>query len=420
MNNVIPVVMSFDENYLFPFLVTLFSLLTNAAENVKYELYILMDQNNTDLGREDLDNYKKQFPGFDYHYCYIDYSSFSWLSFYYDYITIAACGRLLIDQLVVEHDYCLYLDSDLLICDDLSSLYHSCINDSRMEYFCLAAAKDLSLQTGTDLYFSEHRKSIGFSDTDILKYFNSGVMIMNLKKFREDRLYEQFKQMISAKYMFVDQDILNIVCKDKSLYISNNYNYAAPWVNDSVLIERAAVSDEEKTVLKNGHPIVWHFSGTDKPWNNIETPEELLWKSYAVNMPVCTESMKERILYLDAIDTSASWRECAEPLRESGKLIIYGYTYISRKITDILLLDGVTNLTRYIDRNQEKWGENYRGISCTGFDFSDTDKNNASFLICAQTAWPEIYDMLTALGISEKRIFRYRLRDHRIIQRTQN
>lgn len=420
MNNVIPVVMSFDENYLFPFLITLFSLLTNAAENVRYELYILMDQDNTDLGREDLDNYKKHFPGFEYHYCYIDYSVFAGLNLYDDYLSVATFGRLLIDQLVTEHDYCLYLDSDLLILEDLSSLYDEYTHSKAMNDMYIAAVRDYTIQTRTDQFYTDVRDSIGFSKDDIRHYFNAGVLIMNLKKMRQDHIRNRFLSLVRNNYTFNDQDILNIVCKNKALFFSVRYNYLTPWINDLRLASNTLVPPEEHNALIANSPAVYHFASREKPWLNIETPEEVLWYGYAHNAPVISLKMKEKVRQLDEMNTSGFWSESRNAAMNSEKLIIYGFTYISRNITDELLFEGFKNISCYIDQNQKKWDRNYRGIPCTGFDIPDDYRDSASFLICAQTAWPEIYADLKKAGIAENRIFRYRLRDHRIIQRIQN
>lgn len=49
------------------------------------------------------------------------------------------------------------------------------------------------------------------------KYFNSGILVMNLKKFREEKVYHQFLNLLSkVKFIIApDQDYLNVICHDR-------------------------------------------------------------------------------------------------------------------------------------------------------------------------------------------------------------
>lgn len=62
-------------------------------------------------------------------------------------------------------------------------------------------------------------------------YFNIGVMLMNLKKLRDDKIDDYLIRKLNEKaYVFVDQDCMNEVLSDEILPISGEWN-ACPWTD---------------------------------------------------------------------------------------------------------------------------------------------------------------------------------------------
>ena len=56
-------------------------------------------------------------------------------------------------------------------------------------------------------------------------YINAGVMMLNLKKLREDNMDDALIKALNTKtYQFADQDCINELCKDKILIIPSIYN----------------------------------------------------------------------------------------------------------------------------------------------------------------------------------------------------
>jgi lipopolysaccharide biosynthesis glycosyltransferase len=88
-------------------------------------------------------------------------------------------------------DKTIYIDSDTIILTNLKKLYYHNINDKYLAAF---------INTSYDI-----------------TTFQSGFMLMNLKKIRDDKLYDQFiKYMNLPPLKQRDQDILNIECGDNS------------------------------------------------------------------------------------------------------------------------------------------------------------------------------------------------------------
>ncbi len=97
-------------------------------------------------------------------------------------------------------DKALYIDSDVLVLHDLSNIYNTDITDKY-----LAVVKDPS-------WFFENMHVLELNLQERGFYFNSGVMLMNLKKFRDDGLEAKLEDYTNNNFRtYMDQDALNVV-----------------------------------------------------------------------------------------------------------------------------------------------------------------------------------------------------------------
>ena len=75
--------------------------------------------------------------------------------------------------------------------------------------------------------YPEHIKEINLEWRDF--YFNSGVMLLNLQKMRQDKFIEKSLMYFNNNYeVFADQDILNVVSKEKVKETSKNSSFYVP------------------------------------------------------------------------------------------------------------------------------------------------------------------------------------------------
>jgi len=110
--------------------------------------------------------------------------------------------RLLADEVHEIPDKILYLDVDIVVGADISELYNYDIAD-----YDYGAVKD---------YYGKW-----FINP---KYINSGVMLLNMKKIRENRLFEKCRHLVNTKkMMFPDQSALNKYA-DKKLFLPSKFN----------------------------------------------------------------------------------------------------------------------------------------------------------------------------------------------------
>lgn len=107
----------------------------------------------------------------------------------------------------------LYIDSDTVITGSIAELFHL-----PMEEYPLAMALD-SLG-------KKHKTYIGLQNGE--PYFNAGVILFNLKKWRElncEKDLAEHARHSRAHYMSPDQDLLNIVFRNRILRLSLKYNF---------------------------------------------------------------------------------------------------------------------------------------------------------------------------------------------------
>ena len=209
MGRTVPVMMGFDRGYMFPSGVAIHSVLEHADPSDRYRFYILTEEENVGMDDGFFELLAAKFSNFTWEYRTIPAEVFANIQLSVRYSSAATYYRLLAARLLPELEYGIYLDGDIAVFGDIADMLDCCMADSGTFFSdCyLAAAKDIGLRYGTDGFFARHRASIGFSNEDITGYFNAGVLVMNLKKIREDGLEERFVSLLANNYTFVDQDI---------------------------------------------------------------------------------------------------------------------------------------------------------------------------------------------------------------------
>ena len=231
-----PILFCFDSCYATHAGVALYSLFVTNA-NQLFKIYVI----GTEIGKRDLAkiaNICKQFHC-EFHFLSCDVSILNHLPETYHF-NRSIYYRLFAADLVPE-EKCLYLDSDLIVMGDISSLIEINLSD-----FSLAAVKNKGCWDS---------KLLGLKSED--QYFNSGVMVLNLEKWRELALGAkaiEFIQNNHSKLRFGDQDGLNAVIAGNWLRLDESFNFQQKMVGERFFDE----SDP---------PVIVHFTGSSKPWH---------------------------------------------------------------------------------------------------------------------------------------------------------
>ena len=220
MNNekeIIPVFFASDKNYVPYLTVAIKSLVDRTTANNEYRIYIL----SADLIYEDIaeiKSYEKDNVKIEIVDVNEKIASIREKVALRDYYSVSIYFRLFIPSMFPQYDKVIYADSDIVLNSDIADLYK---NDIENNY--LGAILDEVVYTNQDfIYYVKNAL-----DVDETQYFNSGVLIMNLKKFRENEIEDDFYRWVNT-YQFgsvaPDQDYLNCICKNSVKYLPKGWN----------------------------------------------------------------------------------------------------------------------------------------------------------------------------------------------------
>ena len=148
--------------------------------------------------------------------------------------TKASLARLYLADLLPNEDVVLYLDTDLLVIDNVTELFDLNLSDYYMAGVIDQGAKTNLMTPNIDVD-KEH-------------YINSGVCLFNLEKIRKDNITKKLDEYVNTNKLFYpDQDTLNVIFKDKILFLNNKYN--------------SSLFTGEATNFK-----IYHWAGSKENW----------------------------------------------------------------------------------------------------------------------------------------------------------
>ncbi len=262
-----------DANYIGPCMVMLLSLCKTNA-HIEWVVHICT-WNLSESSKEKLTNSLSNY-NISIHFYEIDMSKLTGVKIRkQNPLPPVAYYRIFLANILPDNiDRILYLDCDLLIMRHLDAIF-----DIDISEYALAAVE------ATHKLSDEHRCQLNFlPDTP---YFNSGVMLINLKYWRENEVCNPlltFSQM-ERRVFFHDQDALNYVFKNCWKRLPLQYNRLFPSRYPHSMFH------SKKEMKEFDNPAVIHFWWYIKPWYNIKwlSPKynqyKRLYYSYLKELP---------------------------------------------------------------------------------------------------------------------------------------
>lgn len=272
----VPVFFACDDYYVKYLMVVLRSLIDHASISYDYKIYIL----NTDITEET----KKKVYAMQSVNVFIEFvdvsteiSKIEKKLALRDYYSLTTYYRIFIADLFPQYDKVIYLDSDIVLNRDVAELFKYNLGNNMV-----GASQDY-LVANTDIFGDYVENVLGISRS---AYFNAGVLVINAKQFRKSHMKKQFIDLLNT-YTFVvaqDQDYLNILCRDKVLWVDSKWN-----VQMSEPVERS----HSKIGLV-------HYNFAEKPWHVKECKyADMFWK-YAEKTSDINELKKDLANYGEA------------------------------------------------------------------------------------------------------------------------
>ena len=290
----IVVVCAADNNYAMPLAVTIRSALENLKSNRKVVLFILdggisfanrkriMRSLNSDL--------------ITIYWLQQDNSLFENLALT-RHLTAATYYRLSIPKILPQKfDKVIYLDTDMVVTGDLEELWNIDVGNNYV-----LAVEEIYKDTSTI------KVLINLGINPEYKYFNAGLLVMNLEKWRTDNIAEKVIEYTKKNRDKVrhDQDTLNVLLAGNWGELHPKWNQIH-WIYESYFREdnpfpkednpyRNLPEDVYNEVLNN--PCITHFTSYPKPF------------ATGLRYPECTHPRKD--LFFQYLDLTAwsGWRD---------------------------------------------------------------------------------------------------------------
>jgi lipopolysaccharide biosynthesis glycosyltransferase len=229
-----------DENYAMPLAVTVYSASLNLKSKQTIELFVI------DGGIKESTKFriKKSLASESITISWVQPTEklFDKLPMT-DTLTTATYYRLLIAQLIPTHFHkAIYLDTDVVVKGNLSQLWNIDIGDNYV-----LAVQDICQRS--------------------FKYFNSGVLVINLEKWRTENIGSRVIEYIEQNrdsIRWLDQDGLNGVLAEKWGELDPRWNQMHAIHECSSWTESPYAEDVYNDVLHN--PYILHFTTPPKPW----------------------------------------------------------------------------------------------------------------------------------------------------------
>ena len=233
---------AFDRNYNTQAFVSIYSVLQNVTE--KINLFLILDETNKNLNipkkikkHKNINSIIKKEINIKENLYNLDNAHVSRATFY----------RLFLSDLYDDDLDFVYLDSDIVCVNDPSQIIKTQFLEIKKNNNFIGFADELYRHQ-----YEEPFKRLNMSGN---KYFNAGVMLVNLMNWNKNNLTEKSKLYINElqnKAKYWDQDILNSLIDGNYLSLLPELNYRTSYI-------------DQKTELDS--QIFIHYSGKSKPWD---------------------------------------------------------------------------------------------------------------------------------------------------------
>lgn len=190
------------------------------------------------------------------------------------YVSETALLKFNLPEILSKKDRVLYLDGDVLVNSPLDNFFKIEFEDKYA-----VVVRDIVAE------MFRHHERLGLS-----KYFNSGVMLLNLQKMREQNLsYRLIKKKREDPGQFMDQDTFNSIFSEEVIYCDGRFNLMVPnfqlfglsinTVNKFYGLNYANFDELEKD------SVILHLTNKNKPWNSKGSYKSEEWLSLFKQTP---------------------------------------------------------------------------------------------------------------------------------------
>ncbi len=267
------IVFSADTNYIIPAGVMMTSVSLN-NKDTDITFHALIDESVTEIQKQQLEVVVADNSRHHILYYVMDASQFSSLPKLGEvklHITQAAYYRLFLTEILpADLEKVLYLDGDIAVTGSLTELWNTEMGDC-----AVASVTDMSEAI-------QEYSRLGYDSA--FGYFNSGVLLINLKYWRENKVVDTFQKIMAVtpeRIKFHDQDVLNISFYNCKKQLSLKYNVQNGFLYKKEFWEIDSQKYEQSVTEAIKRPVIIHYSARVKPWFvDCENPLKDKWIYY--------------------------------------------------------------------------------------------------------------------------------------------
>lgn len=251
-----------DKNYAMPTLVSIVSAIQNKSSN--YKIYVITTFEDAEI----IDKFRLLNNGTtEISIIPVNIKEFIPQSISsVNHVTKTALIKFFLPDILSNEDKILYIDGDTIIQKPLDELYNMALGNN---YAGVVFDNALFIMP-------QHAARL---QIPVEKYFNSGVMLLDLKKMRTDNLSGALLEYRTTQYnYFMDQDAFNKILYGSVLFIPDKYNMVP-------------VSHyHSKNKIKEA--VILHFAARFKPWIYNLGESSALFKKYSKLSPYKDTKLK--------------------------------------------------------------------------------------------------------------------------------
>ena len=280
---------------------------------------------------------------------------------------------ILVPWVLSNYEKALVLDCDIIINHDVAELFNKDIS----EYYIAAVKEIIYLGFLNNPILNANNYVMDYTMIKLgmnqpYDYFNAGVLLINLKAFREKFTMQGLLKAIDENhYSIVEQDLLNSVCAEHVYFLEYNWNFMACLTDPDIIDEKLSPSDttipnlrlapyEEQVKYKKAseQPYIYHYLTKMKPWKYPYLEYADIWWRVAR-----TTVYYETFIYRLASNRSAAFENQMSKVdvnlqRIETKLGINDERTIARKAADKLMPKGSKRrnwMKRILPKGSKRW-----------------------------------------------------------------
>lgn len=254
--------------------VTIASIMSNTKSKV---LFFVLFSELSDKRVTEINSLLKKFVNAEIEYISIDKKDLQKFFVGIPYVSNDTFSKILFPKIKNNIERAIYTDVDVVFKGDVAELFNE-----NLDGHIIGAVEGIS--------HSDEKDNIRLSIDKDHKYFQSGLLLIDCKKWREQNIMSRCFEVVknTPKLRYGDQDLLNIV------FSVNNYKklHQKYCVIPFQLAEMQSFSEDSREALRK--PFIIHYAGGNKPWITSGPLENDFWR-YAAMTDFFPDIIKMRL-----------------------------------------------------------------------------------------------------------------------------